>query len=68
LQVTEAGERAVQLRALVTAANSSAAWDLRCAVREALIDFIQRQYPEYLPQWRTQGLDRTMAPPASADP
>lgn len=68
LQVTEAGERAVQLRALVSAANSSAAWDLRCAVREALIDFIQRQYPEYLPQWRTQGLDRTMAPPASAGP
>lgn len=62
LQVTEAGERAMQLRALVTAANSSAAWDLRCEVREALIDFMQREYPQHLPLWRTQGLDRVPAP------
>lgn len=54
LQVTEAGERAMQLRCLVTAASAPAAWDLRCHVREALIDFIQREYPGYLPRHRAE--------------
>jgi small-conductance mechanosensitive channel len=54
LQVTEASDRAVQLRALVTAANSSQAWDLRCHVREALLDFMQREYPQYLPRLRAE--------------
>lgn len=54
LQVTEAGEHAMQLRALVTAASSSAAWDLRCEIREALIGFIQREYPDQLPRWRAE--------------
>jgi hypothetical protein len=52
LQVTEAGERAVQLRALVGSANSSLNWDLRCRVREGLIHFIQLHYQDYLPQTR----------------
>jgi small-conductance mechanosensitive channel len=49
LQVVEAGEHAMQLRVLVTAADSSRAWDLRCKVREALVDFMQREYPQFLP-------------------
>ena len=40
LQVTEASERSITLRALVSAANPSAAWDLRCEVREKLIAFL----------------------------
>jgi small-conductance mechanosensitive channel len=54
LQVTEAGEHAMQLRALVTAASAPAAWDLRCAVREALVGFVQREYPQYLPRGRAE--------------
>ena len=54
LQVTEAGERSMQLRLLVTSANSSLNWDLRCKVREALIDFMQRDYPQYLPLMRAE--------------
>ncbi len=54
LQVTDAGDRAVQLRALVTAANSPDAWDLRCHVRERLVSFIQREYPQYLPRLRAE--------------
>jgi small-conductance mechanosensitive channel len=54
LQVTEAGERAVQLRALVTAASGPKAWDLRCHVREALLDFMQREYPQFLPRVRAE--------------
>jgi small-conductance mechanosensitive channel len=57
LQVTEAGEKAMQLRCLVTAASAPAAWDLRCHVREYLIDFIQREYPDHLPHHRAD-LDR----------
>ncbi len=54
LQVTEAGEQSMQLRCLVTAASAPAAWDLRCQVREALIDFIQREFPDCLPRERAQ--------------
>ena len=42
LQVTSATDRAVELRALVSAANASLCWDLRCAVREHLIAFLQK--------------------------
>jgi small-conductance mechanosensitive channel len=52
MQVTEAGEHSMQLRALVTAASAPQAWDLRCHVREQLIDFVQREYPQHLPQLR----------------
>jgi small-conductance mechanosensitive channel len=61
LQVTEAGERAMQVRALVTAANASQAWDLRCHVREALIDFVQREHPDCLPRLRLDGRDAAAA-------
>lgn len=54
LQVTEAGERAMQLRCLVTAASAPAAWDLRCHVREHLVDFMQREYPQCLPRQRAE--------------
>ncbi len=52
LQVTESGETTIQLRALVSADNSSAAWNLRCEVREKLIDFLQREHPYALPRRR----------------
>jgi small-conductance mechanosensitive channel len=52
LQVTEAGEHSVELRVLVTAFDSSRAWDLRCHVREGLVGFMQREYPQHLPVWR----------------
>lgn len=58
IQVTEANERGIQLRALVSAQDASKAWDLRCRVREALVDFLQREYPESLPRMRAE-LDRT---------
>jgi small-conductance mechanosensitive channel len=52
LQVTEAKEHTIELRALVSAANASTLWDLRCAVREGLIRFLQERYPEHLPRTR----------------
>lgn len=52
LQVTNATERSLELRALVSAADASSAWDLRCEVREKLVDFIQKTYPDGLPKLR----------------
>jgi small-conductance mechanosensitive channel len=61
LQVSDCSERTMQLRALMDARNSSEAWDLRCLVREKLIDFLQRNYPQCLPQVRGQ-FDRAHPP------
>ncbi len=52
IQVTDACQSTMQLRALTDARNSSDAWDLRCLVREKLIDFIQKNYPGALPRYR----------------
>jgi len=54
LQVTNTSERTIELRALVSAADSGAAWDLRCHVRERLLEFIRQRYPYALPRLRTQ--------------
>jgi len=55
LVVTDATERTMQIRVLCTAASSGLAWDLRCVVREGLIDFMQREYPQFLPRVRVEG-------------
>ncbi|HEX7813815.1 mechanosensitive ion channel family protein [Dyella sp.] len=52
LQLVDATDRAIQLRALVSAADSGRAWDLRCRVREGLVSFVQREYPDFLPLQR----------------
>jgi len=49
MQVTNATDKTIELRALVSAENSSNAWELRCLVREKLISFLQQNYPESLP-------------------
>ena len=65
LQITDANEHAVQIRALMDAADSSLAWDLRCYVREKLIAFLQKNHPQCLPRLRGEF---TTAPPDSAQP
>lgn len=52
LQVTECTERTIELRALVSAANSGAAFDLRCEIREKMLAFLQAEIPEALPRLR----------------
>jgi hypothetical protein len=52
VQVTDSSERAMQLRILVSSADSGRAFDLRCEMREGLVDFIQRQFPQALPRMR----------------
>ena len=54
LQVTNATQQTLELRALMSAPDSSTAWDLRCHVREKLIEFIQKNYPQSLPKVRAE--------------
>ena len=54
LQVTNTSERTVELRALMSAEDASKAWNLRCEVREKLVDFIRSQYPQSLPRLRAE--------------
>jgi small-conductance mechanosensitive channel len=52
LQVTDSKERTLEIRALASASDASLAWDLRCEIREKLVDFLQREYPGCLPKLR----------------
>jgi hypothetical protein len=54
LQVTNATDQAIELRALMGARNSEDAWNLRCHVREQLIDFLHREHPGSLPRLRAE--------------
>jgi len=54
LQVTNTSERTVELRALMSAADASTAWSLRCEVREKLLDFLKKKYPQSLPKVRAE--------------
>lgn len=49
LQVTEAKERTLELRALASSSDASKSWDLRCEVREKLVAFVQKNHPGSLP-------------------
>ena len=52
VQVTDAKERTIEVRVLVSAANAGAAFDLRCEMREKLIAFLRNECPEALPRTR----------------
>lgn len=64
IQVTNADKATVEVRALVSAAHSGAAWDLRCEVREKMIDYLKEHHPACLPRMR-QELHRV--PPSGHD-
>ncbi|MBO0755210.1 MAG: mechanosensitive ion channel family protein [Bradyrhizobiaceae bacterium] len=53
LQVSDCKTSTIELRALVSARDSGALWNLRCQVREQLIAFLQQQFPNALPRQRT---------------
>jgi small-conductance mechanosensitive channel len=54
LQVTNTGERSIELRALMSAADSATLWNLRCEVREKLLAHIRERHPDYLPRVRAE--------------
>jgi small-conductance mechanosensitive channel len=54
LQVTDTTDRTLELRALMGARSSGDAWNLRCQVRERLVEYLQRQHPDALPRLRAE--------------
>jgi len=52
IQVTDSKAHYVEIRALMSAKDSPTAWDLRVHVREQLILFLQREYPESIAHTR----------------
>lgn len=68
LQVTDVREHTVMVRALVSASNAGAAWDLRCEVREGLLTFLQREHPDSLPRLRLLRAGEAEEPALAEDP
>jgi len=59
VQVTDSTkDGSIEVRFLMSASNSSRAFDLRCNIREAMIAFIQNNYPESLPKKRLEFRDK----------
>lgn len=54
LQVTDAKNETIELRMLVSASTAARLWDLRCYVREKMIDYIQKRFPDCLPRRRNE--------------
>jgi hypothetical protein len=52
--MTDLPDNMVQLRLLVSARNSGQLFDLRCDVREAIVRWLIREYPEALPRQRNE--------------
>ena len=52
LQVTNLSEHTMEIRCLLSARNSGEQFDLRCIIREGMIGFIQKEYPDAFPRTR----------------
>ena len=67
LQVTEFTENTMQLRCLMSANSPAAVFDLRCIVRERMMGFLQKNYPQSLPT-RRDTVTLSSKPPAEQLP
>jgi len=63
MHVTNTTDKSVEIRALMSAADSSDLWEIRCVVREQLIEFIRKNYPGDLPKVRME-MDQSASAPA----
>lgn len=68
LQVSDAKDHTVELRALVSSRSAPASWDLRCEVREKLIGYLQENYPHALPRTRQEVVGRSSHQPMEEPP
>lgn len=67
LQVTDTKpDGSIEVRGLMTAKDASTAFDLRCDVREALLDYVKREMPEAILRRRADvALTPAASPPAA---
>jgi small-conductance mechanosensitive channel len=65
VQVSDVTDKTMQVRVLVSARDAGKAWDLRCRLREGLLAFLARDYPQYLPTVRVadSGMETAAAVP-----
>jgi small-conductance mechanosensitive channel len=61
LQVTDTKEHVIEVRALISGSDPGKLGDLRCDVREGLIQFLVRNYPESLPRSRNVAVEDTVS-------
>jgi hypothetical protein len=61
VQVTDLTHDSMQIRIL---ASSKKSFDLRCEIREKLIEWLQREHPEALPRTRSEALNSPPQPPS----
>ena len=54
LQMTDASERTITLRAIASAKDAPTLWNLRCEIREKLVAYIREQHSEAFPALRTR--------------
>jgi hypothetical protein len=62
LQITDTTEHAIQVRALISGSDPGKLGDLRCEIREGLIDFLVRNHPDSLPRSRNVDVEDTASP------
>jgi small-conductance mechanosensitive channel len=68
LQVTDAVGGFVRVRVLVSASDAGRLFDLRCEVREELVDWVHRHGPDALPTTRVAMADEVVASRRRAEP
>ena len=66
LQVTDAKERTLEVRCLMSAADSGKLFDLRCAVREAMVAHLRDRWPQALPRDRQEVVETSAWTPEKA--
>ncbi len=54
VQVTNTDEKTMEIRMLMSSADSPTSWDLRVYIREKLIEYLQKNHPDKLPLTRIQ--------------
>jgi small-conductance mechanosensitive channel len=62
LQVTDCREFTLEIRLLMSARDSSTLFDLRCELRESMMDYIRRDMPEALARRRTLQAPESIVP------
>ena len=65
-QVTNLSEQTMEIRCLMSARNAGDLFDLRCIIREGMIDFIQKNYPDAFPRTRFSAVSTSGQQPGFA--
>jgi small-conductance mechanosensitive channel len=68
LQVTDSTPQTMEIRCLMSSSDASKGWNLKCEIREGLVDFIQHNFPECLPRIRADLHRDGPSPPSTLMP